>query len=67
MNQITPKQLEEIINKAVANLVTKDDAKQFATKDDLKNFATKDDIAMLKDELKATEERLTKYRMQCYG
>ncbi len=52
MNQLTPKQLEEIINKAVANLATKDDlAKALAnhpTKSDLKkalsNHPTKGDL-----------------------
>lgn len=44
---------EEIrsIKKALANVVTKEEAKHLATKDDLKNFATKDDLKKLKDDL----------------
>lgn len=37
------KQLEEI-NKKLANVVTKDDAKKFAMKNDLENLVTKDDL-----------------------
>ncbi len=47
MDQKINKQLlEEIleIKKALAQVVTKKDAKDFLTKDDLKNFATKDDL-----------------------
>ncbi len=44
-------QLEKIVARMAANMVTKADAKNFATKDDLKNFATKDDLYAMKVEL----------------
>lgn len=43
LNQLE-KLLQEILNKSLANLVTKGDAKAFLKKDDLQNFATKDDL-----------------------
>jgi len=36
-----------LFSQQTADMVTKDDLKNFATKDDLKNLATKDDIARL--------------------
>jgi hypothetical protein len=60
MDQKTAKQFEEILKKALANVLTKDDtksfltkddAKNFLTKDDAKNFATKDDLRKLKADL----------------
>ena len=65
MDQRTLKQLEEIIKRALANVVTKDDAKNFATKDDLKKFASKGDLRKFatKDDLKhfATKDDLRKF------
>ncbi len=46
MDQKTVNQLEQLIQqlltKAMANIVTKDDAKDFAKKSDLKDFVTKE-------------------------
>ncbi len=55
MDQKTLKQFEEIVQKALVNVTTKEDLKGFATKDDLlglekrfeKRFATKDDLLNL--------------------
>ncbi len=58
MDQLTITQFEELLDKALAHVATKDDLKNFATKDDIKNFATKDDIKQLKDDIKQLKAEL---------
>lgn len=60
--QQTVTSLAATVANLAANMVTKEDAKEFFTKEDAKNdiatFATKDDISQLRKELKSTKSDL---------
>lgn len=54
------KQFEQLLDKKLNGLTTKEDLKRFASKDDLEKFATKDDLEnfVTRDDLKQFEIKL---------
>ncbi|MDR3642927.1 MAG: hypothetical protein P4L74_04850 [Candidatus Doudnabacteria bacterium] len=57
--ELTKKDLEQVLDKRLANVATKVDLKNFATKNDLKDFVTKFDLQNQTKELKQFAEEQT--------